>query len=427
MVKSKAKKIEECVVSLDIEVPKETIEQAFVEVYGEIAKVATIPGFRAGKAPQDLVKKHYAKDAREEALKHLIPDSYRKAVEEHKLAPIGMPAISDVNFEEGKLLTFKASVTTRPDFKLKDYKGLKVDRKKTAVKPADIEKTIESLREMHAKYQVADDRPVQMGDYVTGDLDCFVDGKPAHKKRENIWFAVEKDSFIPGLTEKMVGMKKDEERDVEVTLPEKYPDKALAGKLARYHVTVKGIKVRQLPAVDDEFAKDLGKETLAALKEDITKELDERMRSGAEVETENQLLARLAQDNVFAVPASFVKRQIESMVENSKQKLIEKGFKKEELDKKDDEFRAKYKDDAVRQVRLLFILDEIAGNEKIEVTEADLASAFASIAARAGRTEKEVKDYYEKEEMLDSLAEKIREEKTIEFLLKHADITEKDS
>ena len=427
MVKSRAKKAEECVVSLDIEVSKETVEQAFDEVYAELAKVANIPGFRPGKAPQDLIRKHYARDAREEALKRLIPDSYRKAVEEHRLTPIGMPAISDVNFEEGKLLAFKAHVTTRPVFTLKEYKALKVDRKKAAVKPEDVEKTVESLREMHAKYQVADERPVQMGDYVTGDLSCFVDGKEAHKKRENIWLAVEKDSFVPGLTEQMVGMKKDEERDIEVTLPEKYPDKAVAGKRARYHVAVKGIKVRQLPAVDDEFARDLGKETLAALKEDIAKELDERMRANAEAETENQILNRLTGDNTFAVPANFVKRQLDFMVGNAKQKLIEKGFKKEDLDKKDDEFRAKYKDDAVRQVRLLFILDEIATREKIEVTEADLAAAFASIAARAGRTEQEVKDHYEKEEMTESLAEKIREEKTIEFLVKHADITEKDS
>lgn len=427
MVKAKAKKMEECVVALDIEVSKDSVEQAFEEVYREISKVAAIPGFRTGKAPADLVKKHHAKDAHEEVLKRLIPDAYRKALEEHKLNAIGMPAISDVDYAEGKPLVFKARVTTRPEFTLKQYKGLKAERQKVAVSDEDVAKTLESLREMHATYQAADERPVQMGDFVVGDLSCMVDGKPAHKKRENIWLAIEKDSFIPGLNEKMVGMKAGEERDIEVTLPATYPDKNIAGKSAVYHAVVKNIKVRQLPALDDEFAKDLGKESVAALKEEIAKELEARMRASAEVEVENKILGALTEANTFPVPASFVKRQLDHMVENTKRKLVEKGFKKEDLDKKDEEFRAKHKDDALRQVRLLFILDEIATKESIEVAESDVQAAYASIAAQAGRTEKEVKDHYEKEDMVESLIEKIREEKTIAFLVKNAAITEKGS
>lgn len=427
MVKSKVKKVEECVSSIDIEVPKETVDQAFEEVYDEIAKAATIPGFRAGKAPKDLVRKHYAKHAGDEVLKRLLPDAYQKALETHKLKPVGMPAISDVDFAEGKVLTFRARINTRPEFTLKNYKGIKLDRKAVSVTPQDIEKTIESLREMHAKYLAADDRPARDGDYVVCDLACTVDGKEAHKKRENVWMAIEKESFIPGLAEKIAGMKKDEERDIDVVLPEKYPDKSLAGKKAVYRVTVKGIKTRQLPAVDDEFAKDLGKETLAALKEAISTELDARMKASAAVETENQLLNHLTAENTFPVPAAFVKRQLDFMVENSKQKLLEKGFKKEDLDKKDEEFRAKFKDDAIRQVRLLFILDEIATDEGIEVSDEDVAASYRSLSAQAGRTEEEVKAYYEKEELVDNLVDKIREEKTIAFLLKNAVITEKSA
>jgi len=425
MTKSKAKKLEECAACLDIEVSKDDIDKAFEEIYDELAKVVNIPGFRIGKAPKDLVKKHYAKDAHQEVLKRLIPEAYRKAIEEHKLAPVGMPSISDVNFEQGKPLSFKALFDTRPEFKLKNYLSLKLERKKVEVGVEDIEKTLESLRGVHAKYVASDDRPIEMGDYVVADLDCSVDGKPFHKKRENIWLVVEKDSFIPGLGEKMVGMKKLEEKDVESILPEKYPDKALAGKSATYHIAVKEIKVRQLPNLDDEFAKDLGKDNMAVLKEDIAKELEARMRSSAEVEVENQLLGKLMDDNVFAVPASFIKRQTDFMVENSLRRLEEKGFKRQDLDKKNDEFRAKCKDDAVRQVRLLFILDEISKAENIEASEIDLENAYKSIAAQANITMEEVKKHYEKENMVDSLLDKAREEKTIAFLLKSAVITEK--
>lgn len=426
MTKSKAKKLEECVTCLDIEVSRDSIDKAFEEVYDELVKVVNIPGFRTGKAPKDLVRKQYSKDARQEVLKRLIPEAYRQALAEHKLTPVGMPDISDVDFAEGKPLSFKARIDTRPEFRLKNYKGLKLERKKAAVKPEDIDKTLESLRGVHAKYIAADDRPVEMGDYVVGDLDCNVDGKPFHKKRENIWLAVEKESFIPGLGEKMVGMKKGEERDIESVLPEQYPDKALAGKKAIYRISVKGIKVRQLPNLDDEFAKDLGKESLAALRDDVAKELEARMKAGADVDTENQLLNRLMDDNVFPVPANFIKRQTDFMVENSKKRLEEKGFKREELDKKDSEFRSKCKDDAVRQVRLLFILDEIAKAENIEASEGDIDNAYKSIAMQANTTADEVRKHYEKEDMADNLLEKIREEKTISFLLKSADIAEKD-
>ncbi|MFA5146125.1 MAG: trigger factor [Candidatus Omnitrophota bacterium] len=425
-MKIKAKNTEECATLFEIDVPKETIEKAFEEVYDEISKVAAIPGFRTGKAPRDLVKKHYVTNAKEEVLKRLIPEAYRKAVEEHKIRPVGLPEITDVNFEEGRTLSFKARVDTRPKFKIKNYKGIKVEKKKTVIKDEDVEKMLQSLREINAKYVAEDGRPVQLGDYVMSDMECFVDSKPAHKKRENVWLSVEKESFIPGLNEKMVGMKKDEERDIEVTLPEQYPDKAVAGKKAVYRIKVNGIKSRTLPALDDEFAKDIGKNNLDEVRREIRSELENRAKLDSEVDVENQLLRKLTDDNVFAVPSAMVKRQLHHMVEDSKRRLMEKGFRKEDLDKKEGEFAGKFKEDAVRQVRLMFILDEIALAEHIETAEADVENAFKSIAAQTGQDVVKVREYYEKEDLVDNLAEKIKEEKTIKFLLEKAEITEKE-
>lgn len=425
MAKVKAKKIEECTTLLEIEVSKADIDKAFEEVYSEITKVANIPGFRAGKAPVELVKKHYAKDAREEVLKRLIPESYKGALSEHNMRPIGLPEIIDVKFDEAKELSYKAKVDTRPNFKLKDYKHIKIEKKKTEITDADINKTLDSLREVNAKYTTVEDRPVQMGDYVVADVDCSVDGKAVHKKRENIWLHVDKEAVIPGLSEKISGMNKGEEKDAEVTLPEKYPDKNIAGKSAVYHIKVKEIKSRQLPDIDDGLAKDMGSSSLEDLKAQIKRELEMRSKMNAEVEAENQLLSKLMDDNVFAVPSGFVARQLEFMVEDAKRHLLEKGFKKEDLDKRDDEFKTKFKDDAARRVRLLFILDEIANDEKIEVTDDDLSQAYKAIAAQAGKDENFVKDHYEKEEQVENLRDKIREEKTIRFLLDKAEVAEK--
>ncbi len=425
-MKTKAKAVEECSTLFEIEVPKETVDQAFEEVYAEMAKAASIPGFRPGKAPKELVKKRYAKEAKKEVVNHLVPDAYQKAVEEHKVDPIGYPDITDLIFEEGKAMSFKAKIDTRPKFKLKNYKGIQVEKKVTVVKDEDIDKALENLRQYSAKYVAVENRPAAMDDYVVSDLDCVVDGKPAHKKRENLWLYIDKGSIMSGLTEKMIGMNRSEERDIEVELSKDYPDKNIAGKKAMYHVKVKEIKVRSLPNIDDEFAKDLGKENLLELKKDVAKELESKMRSDNEVAAENQLLGKIIDDNSFSVPSNLVKKQINMMSENAKARLLEKGFKKEDLDKKNGELEERFKDDALKQVRLLFILDRIALDEGIKTDEKDLEDAYKSISVRSGKSEKEVKDHYEKEGLVDSLLERIREEKTVSFLLKSAEIKEKN-
>ena len=408
----------------EIEVSPQMISRVFDEVYADMAKVANIPGFRVGKAPVDMVRLHYAKDAREEVLKRLIPEAYRQAVQQHSIEPVSFPEISDVIFEEDKPLTFKAKVDTRPKLKLKDYKGLAVDRKKVAINEADVDKTIENLREVSAKYIAADDRPLRMGDYAVVDLECFVDGKDAHKKRENLWLAIEKESFIAGLTEKMVGMKKSEQRDIDVKLPGNYPDKTIAGKAAQYRVLVKEVKERQLPAVDDAFAKEMGRPGLDDLRKEIFKELEARALAGAEVEVENGILNKLIDAHSFKVPSGFVSRQLDLMVADAKKRLEAKGLKREDLDKRDAELREKFKGDAERQVKLLFILDAIASAEKIEADDADLTEAYKAMAAQAGKTEDFVREHYEKEGLVDNLRDKIREGKTIRFLLDNAKITE---
>ena len=424
-MKSKIKIIEECATQFDIVIPKETIDKAFEEVYSEIAKAANISGFRPGKAPIDLVRKQYAKDAESEVLKRVIPDSYRTVLDEHKVSPVGMPEITDVKFGEDRILSFKAKVETRPKFKLKDYLGIRIQKKASDIKDEDVAKALENLREMSAKYIAVEGRPAQMGDYIVSDLECSVEGKPVHKKRENLWLFLEKESLVPGLSEKIVGIKPGEEREIEAAFPDKYPDKNIAGKPALYKVKAKEIKERRLPVLDDEFAKDLKRDNLEDLKVVVREELEKKAKINAEVDAENKLLDALADDNVFAVPRSFVKTQMGHMVEDAKANLAGKGFSREELDKKDKDFADKFKNDAERRVRILFILDEIAHAQGIDVSEKEMDEAYKSISAQTGKSEEEVKAYYRKEDLDGSLEEKIRETKTIEFLLKNAEVIEK--
>ena len=424
MLKSKASSTEACSTLFEIDIPKESVDKAFEEVYDEITKVANIPGFRVGKAPKELVKKHYAKNASEEALKRILPDAYMAALKEHGIMAVGSPEITDMKFEEGKDMSFKARVDTRPKFNLKNYKGIAVTRKKVTIDKVDIDKTLENARQMRARYESPGERPLQMGDYAVSDLDCLANGKPIHRKREDLWLFLDKDTIALGLSDGMVGMNKGEEKDIEVTLSKDYPNKDLAGKKAIYHVKVKDIKVRQLPEIDDALAKELGKDSLESLKKDIAIGLEEQAKRGSEVEVENKVLAKLIDDNDFAVPGGFVKRQLGYMVENAKRHLAEKGFRKEDLDKKDEELKGKFGIDAVRRVRLLFILDAIARAENIEVGDTDVEEAYKAIAAETGKPEAAVKEHYVREELLEDLKEQLREGKAIEFLVKNAKVTE---
>ena len=423
-MKTKIKKTDECEAVFEIEVGQEAISKAVEDVYDELSRVVEIPGFRAGKAPRDLVKKHHKKAAKEEALKNLISEAYSMALKEHGIHPISMPEITDLNFQDGKPLSFKAKVSTRPEMNLKDYKGIKIEKKPLELKEDDISKTLENLRVINAKYIAQEARPLQTGDYAICDLDCAIDGKPIHKTRENIWILVEEDALtlMPGLAEKMAGMKKLEERDCEVVLPDKYPNKDIVGKKAVYHVKLKEIKVRQLPTLDDDFAKDLGKDSLAELKDSIAKELKEHFQNQIEQDMENQLLSKLIDANTFNVPKPFVARELRYLVEDAKAKLAEKGFKKEDIDARGKEFEERFRPDAVKRIRLAFILDEIADREAIEVDKKELENAFQSIAARANQPVSKVREHYEKEGLTGSLAEQLRENKTIQFLLKEANV-----
>jgi trigger factor len=252
----------------------------------------------------------------------------------------------------------------------------------------------------------------------------MVDGKPIHKRREDLWLFLDKDTIALGLSDGMVGMKKGDERDIEVTLSKDYPNKDLAGKKAVYHVKVKDIKVRRLPDIDDALAKELGRPDLETVKREVEEGLKEQAARNSDIEAENTVLGKLIDDNDFAVPSSFVKRQLEHMVENAKRHMMEKGFRKEELDKKDEEFRARFKNDAVRRVRLLFILDAVARAEKIDVGEKDVEEAYKAISAQSGKPESEVRAHYENEKIADDLKEQLREGKTIEFLVKNAKVSE---
>lgn len=422
-MKSKIKHIEECVKFFKIEVPHETVKQAVEEVYKSIKKVAKIPGFRPGSAPQDLLEKHFCKDAKEEVLKRLVPEGYQKALETHKIIPVGLPKICNIDFDEAKPLTFEAEVDSRPNTRLKNYKGIRITKKRIAVTQDEVSDALERLRSAYAAHENVD-RPVKKGDYAICDVEAFADGAAISKKNQNMWIQADKEASLLGLGEELVGLTKGQSKEIDTKLPENYPDKKYAGKSAKFKIVVNSVKEKILPPVDEAFAGKLNSESPEALKKEIESQLFLRKENALKVDLENQILDKFLKEAKFSVPPGLVKRQKEVLAKRLEMELVQKGMEKNEAQKKANEFDSKLDGDAKNRVKIYFILDDIAVKEKIDVNDKDIDDRFKSIAASAGKPAEEVRKYYEKENLLGGLAEEIKEMKVLEFLLKHAEISE---
>ena len=406
-----------------VEIPRELIDRVTKEVYLEIKKVAKIPGFRPGSAPQDLLEKHYSEDAKGQILQRLVPVGYREALKTHKIMPAGLPRVFNINFEDGKPLTFEAEVDCRPDVRLKSYKGIKVSKKRIFVASEEVEEAISRLRNMYAEYENLPG-PVKRGDYAVCDVEAFIDGKPITKKNKNMWIQAEKEASLLGMGEKLVGTAKGESKEIETKLPDNYPDKKYAGKPAKFKIVVNEIKEKKPRALDESLAMELKAESVEALKKEIESGLYKRKENNLKIQMQTQILDRLLADNKFSVPEGMVKRQKEVLAKRLEMELMQKGLQKEEAAKKVKELDSQLDKDAAVKVRLYFILDDIAMKEKIEVNDKDVGERIKLVSMSTGQPEEEVKKYYEKENLTGGLREEIKETKALELLLKQASITE---
>ena len=419
-MKTRIRSIEECTKLLQVEIPRDLIEQTTQEVYREIKKAAKIPGFRVGSAPQDLLEKHYSDDAKEEILKRLIPEGYKKALENHKINPVSLPRVSNVNFEKDKPLTFEAEVDIKPNIKLRNYKGVKVRKKRISVLEQEIDEAISRLRNTYAEYKDVS-RPIGKGDYAICDVEAFADDKPITKKNKNMWISADKEASLLGMGEELIGLTKGQEKEIETKLPDNYPDKKYTGKLAKFKVLINDVKEKRLPDLDDAFAKKLNAENLESLKKEIESQLYARKENTLKIDMQNQILDRLLKDTKFSVPTRIADRQKEVLSKRLEMELLRKGLHKDETEKKIKEMDKKLAEDAKDKVRLYFILDDIAMKENIKVKNADIEARLKTIASSTDQSIEEVRKYYEKENLLGGLAEEVKENKVLEFLLEKAE------
>jgi trigger factor len=418
------KHIEENRKAFEIEVSPVEVNKRKGELFEKLTKTAAVPGFRAGKAPRDLLEKHYGEKVTKEVVEDLISDSYYKALEEEGYIPLGLPEISGVKLDGESALSFRAEFNIRPKMELKEYKGLKLNKKKPEIKEEDIQKSIKTLQEANAKYKNPQERPVQIGDYIVCDSEIFIDGKAIAKKRENIWMPIEEKSAIPGLSSSLAGSSVNDEKDIEVTLPEDFQNKEYANKKAVFKIKVKEIKERSLPQIDDEFAKDLGYNSLSELNDSVKKVLQQQAERQIMISLENQVIEKLLEIADFNIPSTLVEEQLRYLVEEEKKRLSKQGLKEEELKTQDKGLQERLRPVARKQVKTMFIMDEIAHKEKIDVSQAELDEALEGIAKQYSQPKQKVEKYYNENDLISNLRADLRNGKILNLLIKEAKIEE---
>ena len=424
-MKSKLRKLEGTAREFEITLPSEKVNKILSEVLEDIRKNAKISGYREGKAPLDLVQKHHGKDAMEEAKRRLIPEAYQSAVEEHSISPVSYPEVSALVMDASGGMTFKAKVDIHPEVKLKKYKGLKVIEEKVGVTEDEVEEALARVRNMHAEF-AEKDGPINKGNFGICDVEASIDGKVITKKHNNMWIEANKDSSLLGMGEELCGMKKGDSKDVEVTLPENYPDKKYAGKPATFNIEVKDVREKKLPDMDDELAKKLQKQNMDEVREDLRTQLLERKAYNIKVNMKNQIMEQLLKGHSFAVPESMIKRQLDVLVERAQNELTQKGVDKETIESEKENLKKHLEKDAENKVRLYFILNEIANENSVAIGDEEVDNWLKSLAESYNQPLDNVKKYYEEKNLIDGLKEQLREEKTLEFLFSEASVTEKN-
>ena len=409
--KPKFKKLKEegCVVTLSVEVaPQEIIDQSQTALM-RLQSLARIPGFRAGKAPMDIVKQHFAGRAREEAVDALIRKHVPEALKDLKLRVVETPMVEDVKWKEGEplLITVKAEIAPTPV--AKDYLKIPVTRKPQAADDAALAKRIDELRDAQARLDVATDEQVGEKNFVVIDYSASQGGKPlANAKGTSELVDMSSEQSVEGLSEGLKGMKRGESKTIKVKL---------GGKDTDLTVTVTEIKSKVLPALDAEFAKDMGMGSLDELKGKLKEVLDREVKSASESDVVRQLEEALVKANVFPIPPSMVERQLEGMMERMKRQLMGAT---QLSDKVLTDLRQKLQPKAEDEVRLAFVMSAIAEKEKIEVSEAELASELEAGLKDAENDAKkaELREIFDKRK--DQISHMIRERKTLNLLKEKA-------
>jgi len=412
---------------LQIELAPEEVAKEWDAIANSFARFAKIPGYRPGKAPRAVIDKRFRKEIQEELTKKLVSKSYRDAIEQEQLRVASLTNIEDVQFGEDKSMRFRATVVTAPEFDLPDYKNIAVQLTETKVSTAEVDEALERLRDQSADFVDLPGRGLQMGDFAVLDFEGSADNKPiseiAPQASKNLqggkkfWLHLEADNFLPKFCEQLIGQKPDETRLVIIHFPEDFPVKELAGKKADYAVTVREIKEKILPAVDDAFAAKLAPgKSLSDLRQIIEHDIEHAKEHDAERAKESQIVKYLHEQIHFELPPALLQNETRRALAELVQRNRERGVTDEMLKEKEKELIEGAAGLAANRLKTNFILHRIAEQEKIQVAKEDMDLRIRQEAARYDISPDKMRKELQQKDALDDIAEQILLGKTLDFL-----------
>ena len=412
-------------VKLEITIEAEKFDDAIKKVYFKSAKYFNIPGFRKGKAPMQIVEKYYGKEIfYEDAFNEVAGEALDEAVKENDLYVVSRPDIDVTQIEKGKDLIFTAVMQTKPEAELGKYKGVEIKKIEYKVTDEDINHELGHMQEHNARIVSVEDRPVEKGDITVIDFEGFVDGKAFDGgKAEGHELEIGSNTFIPGFEDQIVGMKIDEEKDINVKFPDEYFSKDLAGKDATFKVKLHEIKKKELPELDDEFAKDVSEfDTLKELKEDIKKKQQKQNDDKAKYETQDAVIKAVCENVKVDIPSGMVETEVENMLKDIEQRLSYQGLKLEQylqmMGKTQDEMKKEYEPQAIESIKSRLMLEAVIKAEKIEATDEEVDEKLKEMAKNYGKENDE--EFLKNENVRNYIKEGLTSEKALEFLVKNA-------
>ena len=421
-----------CKKLLRVEVDAKAVDEAFDAVTKDFQKQASLPGFRPGKAPRAMVLKKYEPDIKNEVKRKLIGDSYRKALDEKKIAVIGYPDIEEIQFGRGQTLQFAATIETAPEFQLPEYRGLPAKREVKSVTVADVDRAIELLARQHTKFETVA-RELRLGDVAVVNYTGTCDGKPITDtaptakgltEQKNFWVDAASDSFIPGFADQIIGAKAGDKRTVNVDFPADFVTKQLAGKKGVYEVEVVEVKEKVLPPIDDAFAKKYDAENLPKLREGVQRDLENELKYSQAKAVRGQIIRALLTATNFDLPETAVAHETRTVVYDIVRENSQRGVARDLIEKQKDEIYSAAAQSAKERVKLSFLIQRIAEKEGIQVSQDEVLKRVQSLAlAYQIPLEKFLKDL-QKRNGVAELYDQIAHEKVLAFLEQNAKIEE---
>ncbi|HJJ04983.1 MAG TPA: trigger factor [Clostridiaceae bacterium] len=420
----KTKKDNELKLTFTVEAAK--FDEGMKKVYTKTAKYFTIPGFRKGKAPMKIIEKQYGSEIfYEDTFNEIVPDIYAEELKANNIEAVSKPDIEVTQIGKGQDLIFTAIIQTKPEVKLGKYKGIELKKIEYTVSDEDIEHEISHMAEKNSRLITIEDRPVEKKDIAVIDFEGFVDGVAFEGgKAENHELEIGSNTFIPGFEDQIIGMKIDEEKDINVKFPEEYFSKELAGKDAVFKVKLHEIKRKELPTIDDEFAKDVSEfDTLKELKASIKEKLEEENKNRAKYETEEEAIKTVCDQVEIEIPSGMIETEVDNMVKDVEVRLSYQGLKLDQylkmMNKSEEEFRKEFEEQAKKSVKSRLVLEAIGKDAKIEVSEEEIANKVKEMATNYGRKEEELLG---NEELKQYLENSMKTEKAVQYIVDNAKI-----